>query len=567
MRKSKKSSKTEVTKEKVKLWASFYRENPHRFVFDYLGIKLKLFQIILFYMMNKSTYFMYLAARGQGKSWIIALYACVRCILYPGTAVVIGSGTKGQASLIIKEKIVKMRNDSPNLNREIKHINAGKDETKVYFYNGSSIEAVTSNDNARGYRANILILEEFRMIKKDILNTVLRKFNATPRQPKYLDKPEYRHLGEENKEIYISSAYYKNHWSWDRALAFKNSMLKRKNYFVCGLPYQLSVDEGLYSQSKVDEEMQEDDFDAVKWQMEMECLFFGESEKAYYKINDFEECRTPKVKPFYPVDNVDYVAGVRSNFKKPNNEIRIIGVDVAMMGGKENDNTIFTCIRLIPRNDSYERQISYIESMNGQHSEKQAIRLKQLYCDFSADYVVMDTQGNGLSLYDDCAKVIYDEERDIDYPAWCAMNNEEMRNRALDKNAIPLIYSIKANAQINHEIALSFRNALLKKKIQLLDNEMVGKEYLTEKYNFQDVSTYEQAKLLAPYYQTTALINESVSLEYDIRNGLVKVYEVGANRKDRYSSAAYANLYADELEREKFSSDSDDEYDYQFFHN
>ena len=31
--------------------ASFYRANPHRFVKDYLGIELKLFQKIFFYAM------------------------------------------------------------------------------------------------------------------------------------------------------------------------------------------------------------------------------------------------------------------------------------------------------------------------------------------------------------------------------------------------------------------------------------------------------------------------------------------------------------------------------------
>lgn len=51
----------------VAIWCSFYRANPHRFARDYLGITLKLFQMILLYMMNASNYFMYLAARGQGE--------------------------------------------------------------------------------------------------------------------------------------------------------------------------------------------------------------------------------------------------------------------------------------------------------------------------------------------------------------------------------------------------------------------------------------------------------------------------------------------------------------------
>ena len=52
--------------EGVAVWASFYRYNPHRFVKDYLNVKLKLFQKILLYMMMCSNFFMYIAARGQG---------------------------------------------------------------------------------------------------------------------------------------------------------------------------------------------------------------------------------------------------------------------------------------------------------------------------------------------------------------------------------------------------------------------------------------------------------------------------------------------------------------------
>lgn len=49
----------------VSIWASFYRQNPHRFVKDYLNIHLKLFQKILLFAMMHNHHFMYLASRGQ----------------------------------------------------------------------------------------------------------------------------------------------------------------------------------------------------------------------------------------------------------------------------------------------------------------------------------------------------------------------------------------------------------------------------------------------------------------------------------------------------------------------
>lgn len=59
-------------------------------------------------------------------------------------------------------------------------------------------------------RANLLIVDEFRMVDLDIITKVLRKFLTAPRSPRYLNKPEYSHLQERNKEIYLSSAWLNN---------------------------------------------------------------------------------------------------------------------------------------------------------------------------------------------------------------------------------------------------------------------------------------------------------------------------------------------------------------------
>ncbi|OMD10730.1 terminase large subunit domain-containing protein [Paenibacillus odorifer] len=559
--------------DKVDLWTGFYRENPHRFVNDYIGEKLKLFQIILFYAMHKFGYFMYLAARGQGKSWLIGLYAVVRCILYPGTAIVLASGTKDQAARIIEQYIAKLRDKSPNVYREIKKINDSKDDTSVEFHNGSIIRAVVSGKSGRGWRCNVLICEEFVLIDKSVLDTVLRRFASTERRPRYMDNPKYAHLEELNKEIYISSASYKGHWSYSKFLSFVKNMSKGKDYFVCGLPYQLSVEEGLLNQKKVDNERTEEDFNELLWIMEMDCLFWGESEKAFFKLDQFTSNRTNTIKPFYPLDNVNYLINKKdkksrneyfSRMKKMSGEIRIISVDVALMGGKNNDNTIFTCLRLLPKENKYVRYVPFIDSLNGGHSETQAIHLKRLYNDFEADFVIMDTQGNGISVYDACVKVLYDSERDEEYPAWCAYNNDDMKKRALDRNALPIIYSMKSNnANMNHEITMKLRSNLINGNIKFLSNEIEGKEYLIDKMKFDELDTEERARLLRPYIQTTALVNESVNLEHDTVKGFVRIYEVGSNRKDRWSSLAYGSYYADLLEQklnQKFYFDDEEEF-------
>lgn len=255
-------AKSKKLMEGIGIWGSWYKRFPHLFVRDYLGVTLKPFQKILIYYMAHYNYFMYIASRGQGKSFLTAIFCCVRCILYPETKVIISAGKKGQAKEII-EKIDDLKNKSPNLSREINYINTGSNDPKCEFHNGSWIKIVASNDNARSKRANLLIADEFRMINLEVVNKVLRKFLTAPRQPKYLEKPEYAHLLERNKEIYLSSAWFCHHWSWEKVQAFFKAMVKGKEYFLCSLPYQLAIKEGLLDRQQVKDEMSESDFDEL----------------------------------------------------------------------------------------------------------------------------------------------------------------------------------------------------------------------------------------------------------------------------------------------------------------
>lgn len=558
LHRKKSSAYTNKTYEGFKKWTAYYRANPHMFAKEYLGVNLFLYQVLLLWAMNKYSFFMYIAARGQGKSYLIAVYCVIRAILYPNSNIVLASGTKGQARLIITEKIFSLKNNSSNVEREIKEFKTSANECFVVFWNGSKITAVTSGDTARGYRANILIVDEFRLVPKDNLDTILRPFLNVNRTPPYLRNPKYEHLTEENKEIYISSAWYKNHYCWDMFKSYVNGMMAGKDYFVAILPWQLSVFHNLLSKKRVEQQRQQDDFDQMSFDMEYEALFVGENENAYFKLDDIHKCRTlPKA--FYPPTDREFVEskGSRrkslSNMPKQAGEIRIVSMDIALMGSSKavkNDTTAFTLMRLLPQGEEYRRDVVYMESIQGQHSESQAIRLKQLYYDFEADYVAMDTNGNGIAVFDSCTRILYDESRDVEYEAWTVINDEYMDDRKMDKNAIPVIYSIKATAEINHKVAVGLRTALEKRKIRLLINDIEAKENLIEKNGYLKKSPEEQVNMLRPFMQTTALTNELVNLVYVVRSGYIKIEEVGTTTKDRYSSIGYGNYLATLLEQD-----------------
>ena len=401
------------------------------------------------------------------------------------------------------------------------------------------------------------------MVDLDIINKVLRKFLTAPRHPKYLDKKEYEHLQERNKEVYLSSAWYKFHWSWDKFRAFFTNMVKEKKYFVCGLPYQLPMKERLLMREQVEDEMSEDDFDATAWSIEMECMFFGESEKAYFRFDDLQDNRVlPRCcypKPFYELikdKSFKYI-------EKEQDEIRLLSCDIAGMSGKQNDASVYTIISLIPKKRMYERKVIYIESMTGGHAMTQSLRIRQLYDDFDCNYLVLDTQSFGLGIYDLLVTDLYDKERGLEYKAWTCINDEKMAERCMSANPMPVIYSIKGNAALNSECAISLKDNLKRGKIKLLVHENDVKELFTKAKGWNSLAPEDQAKMTMPYLQTTALINEMVNLENDGKDNIVKLKEPSNARKDRYSSLTYGNYIANILERNLLVEENSD-YDFVF---
>ena len=215
----------------------------------------------------------FIASRGCGKTFLIAVFCCYKAILFPGTKIVIASGRRDQSIQVLEKIKMELKPISPYLQSEIKSDSITQSKAEIEFWNGSFIKVVTASDSARGSRANVLICDEFRMIKKAVVDDILKKFLTNPRHPGYLNKPEYAHLRETNKEYYLSSAYFKSHWSYDKSLDFaKHTMDDTKNYFACGFPYQLPLEEGIYLREQIEDEMSESNFSELKWSINISVL-------------------------------------------------------------------------------------------------------------------------------------------------------------------------------------------------------------------------------------------------------------------------------------------------------
>lgn len=574
----------EKTLENYMLWITFFRRNLHRFAIDYLGFKLHLYQIIWLYLIGINTFFVVIASRASAKSFMIALYACCKCILFPNYIVILSSSTKNQSKLLISDKIEKeLMGRSPVLRREIKKVLISQNEMMVYFRNNSIVRVVPALDSARGSRSCCVVREEFRMIKKSIDDGVLSPFQIA-RQPYYLTDPYYSKIDvlvEEPVDIYISSSWFDNNgdeaWMWDLVDTTYADMLKGKPSILLAFDESIALKHNIKTQKYFQTEKKKQD--PLTWRIEFMNERLKENRSAFFNYDLLKKNQNCK-QPFYPRIEIDYRSRKKNPYAIPKmkGEIRIVACDMAFITNSGNDNSVFSCLRLLPESVShsngnenemvfdngYRIIIPYLESVQGGEIRKQSVRIRELYDDFEADYICLDTRNAGITVYQTLARPLFDEDRNIEYAPLSCMNNDTISNMIKVEGAEPRIFAINASQKLNSDIALNFRRRLAEGKIDFLVNFETAKEDILPKINEYAVapdgdtaSFYE-----VPFLETQALFAETVELVYEKKQdtGLIVVHEQGTNRKDRYTSVSYGAWLCELLERDLVSTNNDYEY-------
>ena len=536
----------------IAFWAGYYRANIEKFCEEYLGIKLKLFQKIILRMMNYNTNFYYIASRGQGKTYLSALFAVCRAILYPGQKILVVSYTFKQSRELISKITDDFMHNSRMLNFEIENIKTGQNECVVSFKNGSFIKAITATESSRGGRSHCILIDESRLIPQKIVDTILRPMNSSPRHPGYLDKPEYKDYPQEmNKEIYMSSAYFSSSEMYDKVKSYVANMFSdRLKYMVVDLPYMLSIEEGLLLREQIEQEMSEQTFNDISFMMERMGLFYSSAEDALFTYKVMQERRILEEGlqslSYYNLNNLKIPP-------KQKGEKRVLSVDIALMASRKHDNDASAIIihsAMPTSSHSYIDNILYIETKEGLLTDELGLLVMRYFYQYNCDYLVIDAQGVGQGCYDYLMTDRYDPMYGQTYGALSCCNNAEMAERCKVKGAPKVIWSVKANAQNNSAMIMSLRSGLQNGYINLLkDEESIEPKLSSIIKHYNKMNMDEQTKVKLPYIQTSLLINEMINLEHDMNGNLIKVHEKSGMRKDRYSSLMYGYWVIQELSK------------------
>lgn len=578
---------TDKQKGNVKKWITRYRRNWDLFAEEVLQIKLYPIQKIIIHMMGISQEFMAIATRGAAKSFLCGLGALICFCLYPYSEIVITSSTIPQASKLVEKKIRDelIKKLSPYLLYMYEHeyivitksnTSDGGAYTIENKLNGSTISVLACLESSRGARSTFNIYEECRLLKKNIIDSVFEPMGHA-RQAKYLLNPKYnnRRWQEKARSFYITSARYSYEWFARKYQDIFDAYFtsKHEKYIPFAEDIFAAIDDG--SRTWADYRKNKKSMSEIDFRMEILNEMFSENTDAYFDYKSFHTNQTLTQAAKLPTLKDIFSGQLKSLPEKQNGEIRLVISDLAFSGNnsrEKNDNTVFMCMSLHWKDFRFERHVDYIETRPGGGADKTVLRLKELFHDYEADYLVMDTRSGGEAVFDYLSgktshpnRGIWNDsgltvanERDL----WIASDgkNAELASRAVDKNAIPCMIAVIGTSEVNSMCWQSLKKQLETNNIKFLISMQDKQAELEDSGEYFDMTAEQLAEYLAPYGQTELLIQETVNLSAEFRNGLVRLQEPRSGYKDRAVVLAYANYVAEKIDTKYSQSlQSDDE--------
>lgn len=568
-------------KENVKKWCSFYRRNINLYASRHLKIKLHPFQHIMLYLMGVSQVFFAVCSRGLSKTFIVGLYAICKCLLYPYSEVHLTSSTIPQATKMVKDK---MENElckklSPVLkyyyNKDLIAFHYSKEEIWVEFkVNGSKLWVDAATDGARGGRATLLVYEECRLLKKGIIDSVFEKM-AHPRQAMFLTNPQYSgdtRWVEECQSVYITSSRFKSEWWWRTFKTVVSECFTNKripyNFFAgdiflaikCGLKTVSDYFKAKKTSSDLDFRM-EDLNEAV-----------GEAEDAFFKHEMLKKNQVFKRAFRFPTVNDLALNNDLGNRQKREDEIRLLWIDFAFAnttGTEENDQSIIGCTSLIKKNGHYRRITDYITSHPASDSDGIDLKIREMFWDYRADYIVLDLRNGGEVMYNDLTKPKQHPNRDNDewnehgftvapelyYQVISQQKIDDLKARTIDLDSIPCIIPVQGTSELNSNMWLDLQKKLRDEEIDLLIEDIEFEQQIESTKEYFTMTDEEKFRFKLPYVMTMSLINEAINLSQEWRDGKVKLIEPRSGTKDIIVSFAYGNyissLIINKLEKDE----------------
>lgn len=545
-------SKFEKLKDVSLKKASYFREYPDLFIDEIstpeTKIKLFFYQRLFLRAAMRHRYVFATFTRAFSKSFLSILTLFLKCVFYPGVKVFVCSGGKEQAANIAKEKLEEIFDIWPVLRNEVKDYQESKDYVKIVFQNNSKLDIVAVENSSRGGRRNGGLIEEAILVDGQKLSEVIIPLMNVDRRVNGEVDPNEVH----KHQIFVTTAGYKNTFAYNKMIQLLVWMaIKEDSAFVFGGSWRIPVMHKLLDENFVEELKEDGTYNELSFAREYESIWSGSSEASFFNADIIDRHRV--------LENAEFEPDTKSK------AFYVISADVARVAGQQNADTVAIVIKVIPRkNGTFLKRIVNIYVFNGEHFEKQSIRLKKLVFHYNAKQLVVDANGLGVGLVDFLIKENVDDRSGEIFPPFSVTNDSDY-DKYKTKDSLPLLFNVKANASNSSQIHVNCLSQISSGRVKFLIDEMAAKAKLSSTPKGRDLlnnNPDEFAKLLAPYVTTSIMKEEMLNLQQKQEGKNLKLERINKRiGKDKFSALEYGLWYLKTLEdksiRKKESSDAD----------
>jgi len=375
--------------------AKFLRANLGFTVELISGIKLAPFQEVTLKGFFNRNFNMCVWGRGCGKTFIASVYCFLQCIFEPNTKILIAGPTFRTARFIFQnlEKIVETK--GAELLAQAFGAKSKRNDQFEWRINGGSITAIPlSGEKIRGFRANILVLDEYLLLPEETIKTVLMPFLVAPQDMAErirvreiedslikngkMEEKDRMVFENKSKMIALSSAsysfenLYKTYKEWMGNI-YSDDMLDSK-YFISQMGFD-SVPEDMIDKTVI-EEAQSGGSSNSSFQREYRAQFTDGSD-SYFSAKKMHECTVPDGEAPHTL-----IAG------NPEKEY-ILGIDPSFSNSPSSDYFAMSLIEL--DEDSYTLVHSY--AVAGGDLKNHIKYLFYLYKNFNIKMIIIDNAG------------------------------------------------------------------------------------------------------------------------------------------------------------------------------
>ena len=468
--------------------------------------------------------------RGWGKTFDEVLAMFVVGIRFPDIELALTAQTKENATELLKDKTIEIIKYYPLLENELvggsfkTGTRFSKNDGEVRFKSGARIDVLANAQSSKGQRRRRLNIEESALLNDALFQDALKPIPEVPRYT--IGKLGVVNPEELNQQInFFTTAGFRGSDEYQRSLRMVDSMVNLEGSMVLGSSWFLGCWYGRGStKSQILQKKKE--MSPIAFAQNYESCWVGCSDSALVNINKLMNCRS--------LTNTQKQA-------KPDEEF-YLGVDVAR-SQNTNNNQSSVCVAKVKRNKDRSKIISVdivniINIPNIMNFTAQACIIKKIRRLYNAQVVVIDGNGLGAGLIDECLKESFDLITNESLGCWDTINDDNVPE--VPDEAEKIVYNLKAQS-VQNKVVTNFIDMVDSGKLRLLVSKQLNEFTVAEQDDFDNA--------VAPFVQTDCLFEEVANLKLkQLTNGGVTIEKVVKKMdKDRVSALIYVLWYINEF--------------------